>query len=88
MSVSHLTTRDVSLIVGFTPKTIREWCARGVFPGAKKFPDESPRSEWRIPAGAVETLKRDRIMTQPPSRDRLDELMTAALNKPRTGEHN
>ena len=81
MTVTLYTTTDVATILDFTPKTIREWCARGVFPGAEKFPDDSPRSEWRIPPADVETMKRRRVEARPISRDRLDELMDAALAK-------
>lgn len=81
MSVRWLTSADVADSLGFTPKTVREWCAKGVFPGAQKFPDNAPRSEWRIPASDVEAMKRDRASVQPIPRDRLDELMDAALAK-------
>lgn len=72
------TATDVALILGFTPKTIREWCSRGKFPGAQKFPDDSPRSEWRIPRDAVEAIQR-REASAPVTRDRLEQLMDAAL---------
>lgn len=74
-------TADVAQMLGFTRKTIAEWCARGKFPGAKKFPDDSPRSEWRIPAEDIEAIKRRRSGTTPVSRDRLEQLMDAALAK-------
>lgn len=76
--VARYTATDVAQMLGFTPKTIREWCARGVFPGAAKFPDDRPRSEWRIPPADVETI-RHRRAEAPVSRDRLDQLMDAAM---------
>lgn len=76
---SRYTPTDVADLLGFTPKTIRAWCARGVFPGAKKYPDDAPRSEWRIPADDVEAIRRRTSTAQPISRDRLDQLMDAAL---------
>ena len=75
------TATDVAGILGFTAKTIRAWCQRGVFPGAKKFPDDSPRSEWRIPPEDVARVKRKRVEAAPISKDRLDQLMDAALRK-------
>lgn len=75
------TSADVAGILGFTAKTIRSWCGRGIFPGAKKYPDNEPRSEWRIPATDVNALKVNRAATQTVSRDRLDALMDAALAK-------
>ena len=81
MSDRWLTVADVAAMLRYTPKSIRAWCARGVFPGAKKFPNNAPRSEWRIPAGDVEAMKRDRATTTPVPRDRLDQLMDAALAK-------
>lgn len=75
------TPADVARLLGFTPKTIRSWCARGVFPGARKHPDNRPRSEWRIPARDVEAYQRRRTHTIPVTNDRLDELMDAALAK-------
>lgn len=78
---ARYTPTDVARILGFTPKTIRSWCAQGVFPGAQKFPDDAPRSEWRIPSGDVEAIKHRRAATRPVSRDRLDQLMDAVLAK-------
>lgn len=75
------TPADVAGILKYTPKTIREWCKRGIFPGAQKFPDDRPTSTWRIPSADVEALKRDRAAATPIPRDRLDELMDAALAK-------
>lgn len=75
------TAADVGMILGFTAKTIRAWCQRGVFPGAKKFPDNSPRSEWRIPPEDVAQIKRARAAKLPVTRDRLDQLMDAAMKK-------
>lgn len=80
-TTTRYTAADVADILGFTPKTIRAWCARGVFPGAQKFPDDTPRAEWRIPPGDVETLKRRRVEARTIPRDRLDALMDAALAK-------
>lgn len=81
MASNLYTVNDVAEMLDFTPKTIRAWCARGVFPGAKKYPDDSPRSEWRIPATDVETVKRRRTEPTVIPRDRLDQLMDAALAK-------
>lgn len=78
---AYYTAADVAQILGFTAKTIREWCARGIFPGAIKLPDASPRSEWRIPPGDVEARQRGRASSAPVSRDRLERLMDAALAK-------
>ena len=76
---TYYTAGDVAQILGFTPKTIREWCSRGIFPGALKLPDASPRSEWRIPPSDVEARRRGRAAAGPISRDRLDQLMDAAM---------
>ena len=73
------TPTDVARLLGFTPKTIRSWCQQGVFPGARKHPDDRPRSEWRIPARDVEAYQRGRTPTVQVPRDRLDELMDAVL---------
>lgn len=75
------TTADVAEMLRFSPKTIREWCARGVFPGAEKHPNDEPRSEWRIPAADIEAYKRRKVEREPVPRDRLDELMDAAMAK-------
>lgn len=72
------TTTEVAEELGFTRKTVAEWCKRGKFPGAQKFPDDSPRSEWRIPLGDVEAIKSRRVASALISRSRLDELMDAA----------
>ena len=75
-----LTPADVAQSLGFTAKTIRVWCRRGIFEGATKFPDDSPTSEWRIPASAVEAFKRERAQRAVSvPHDRLEELMDAAL---------
>lgn len=79
MTSRWLTPNDVAGTLGFTAKTVRAWCARGVFPGARKYPDNAPRSEWRIPATDVEAMKRDRTTSTPVPRDRLDQLMDQAL---------
>ena len=81
MTPDWYTPADVAGMLQYTPKTVREWCARGVFPGAMKFPDDRPTSTWRIPSTDVEALKRERATTQPIPRDRLDQLMDAALAK-------
>ena len=81
MTSRWLTPTDVADSLGFTAKTVRAWCARGVFPGARKYPDTAPRSEWRIPATDVEAMKQQRTTRQPIPRDRLDQLMDAALAK-------
>lgn len=81
MNTAWYTTADVAGTLGFTSKTIREWCKDGVFPGAQKFPDNRPRAEWRIPSSDVEAVKRQRTAVTPISHDRLDQLMDAALTK-------
>lgn len=81
MKTNWYTTADVAVSLGFTAKTIREWCKAGVFPGAQKFPDDRPRAEWRIPSADVEAVKRRRAKVTPISHDRLDQLMDAALAK-------
>ncbi|WP_163540801.1 helix-turn-helix domain-containing protein [Occultella kanbiaonis] len=78
---SYFTPVDVASLLGFTPKTIRQWCTRGKFPGARKFPDSAPRSEWRIPSGDVEAMKRRHAASTPIPRDRLEQLMDAAMAK-------
>lgn len=78
---ARYTPADVANLLGFTPKTIRAWCAKGVFPGARKFPDDAPRSEWRIPPADVEALRRKSAAPKYVSSSRLDELMDAALAK-------
>lgn len=75
------TTADVARALGFTEKTIRSWCVRGIFPGAIKFPDNSPRSEWRIPSGDVEARKRRVTDPRTIPRDRIDQLMDDVLAK-------
>lgn len=80
-----LTVRDVAAKLNFHPKTIREWCARGVFPGAAKWPNNGKTAQWRIPAEDVAALERARTSPSTPSNDRLQELMDAALAS-RTGD--
>lgn len=75
----YLTAPDVAAKLGFHAKTIREWCNRGVFPGAKKWPDGGKTSHWRIPAEDVEALEREQASTTSISNDRLDQLMDAAM---------
>lgn len=81
MSTLYTDTADVAQMLGFSRKTIAEWCKRGKFPGALKFPDDSPRSEWRIPMEDVEAKKRGRVASTPVSRDRIAELMAAVRAK-------
>lgn len=81
MNTQFYTTNDVAEILKFSPKTIRDWCGRGVFPGAEKYPSNTRGAEWRIPAQDVEAIKRRQATTEPISRDRLDQLMDAALAK-------
>ena len=76
-----LTVADVAARLNFHPKTIRSWCARGIFPGAAKWPDNGPTSEWRIPDSDVEALVRERTSPTVVSRNHLDELMNAAMQK-------
>ena len=76
-----LTTQDAAVSLRFTRKTIASWCARGVFPGAQKFPNDSPRSEWRIPPSAVEAVRRRQAELDPLPRTRLDALMDAAMKR-------
>jgi hypothetical protein len=75
------TPADVARMLGFTPKTIRSWCANGVFPNARKWPNNNPRSEWRIPAHDVEAQRRRQAGALPVDRNRLNELMDLALAK-------
>lgn len=78
---AFLTSADVASRLGFHPKTIREWCQRGVFPGAAKWPDDSKTSQWRIPAKDVAALERARTNPATIPNSRLDELMDAAMAK-------
>ncbi|MGJ9371828.1 helix-turn-helix domain-containing protein [Nesterenkonia sp. CF4.4] len=70
MTTHWLTAEQVAQTLGFTSKTIRSWCVQGRFPNAKKFPDDKPRSEWRIPESDVRLLsdrpphQRGRILTR------------------------
>lgn len=81
MSAQFYTTNDVAGILKFSPKTIRDWCGRGVFPGAEKYPSNTRGAEWRIPVTDVEAIKRRRAEPKTIPRDRLDQLMDAALAK-------
>lgn len=81
MSTQFYTTNDVAGILKFSPKTIRDWCGRGVFPGAEKYPSNTRGAEWRIPVTDVETIKRRKTEPRKIPRTRLDELMDAALAK-------
>lgn len=81
MTAQFYTTNDVAGILKFSPKTIRDWCGRGVFPGAEKYPTNTRGAEWRIPVSDVETLKRKRAEPRTIPNHRLDELMNAALAK-------
>lgn len=65
MSARSLSVTDAAEILHFKPKTIRAWCAKGVFPNARKYPDDKPRSEWRIPETDIQQLKTDRAAHQP-----------------------
>lgn len=82
MSATHwLTAAEAAADLRYTPKTIRVWCIESqkaveagrpeeaVFPNARKYPDDKPRSEWRIPETDLHEVKdrravqRGRILT-------------------------
>ncbi|OSM43498.1 helix-turn-helix domain-containing protein [Nesterenkonia sp. PF2B19] len=66
MSATHwLTPAEAGDALGFTAKTIRVWCRQGRFPGARKMPDDKPRSEWRIPEDAVTAIRERRVTERP-----------------------
>lgn len=69
MSDRHLSVTEAAETLHFRPKTIRAWCAKGVFPNARKYPDDKPRSEWRIPESDIQQLKTDRAAHQPTALD-------------------
>lgn len=77
----YYTTGDVAGMFNVARKTVAKWCSSGVYPGAIKTGSGSAKSEWRIPAGDVEAKRRRRAESQPVPRDRLDQLMDAALAK-------
>ncbi|GAA1453376.1 helix-turn-helix domain-containing protein [Nesterenkonia lacusekhoensis] len=66
MSARSLSVTDAAELLHFKPKTIRAWCAKGVFPNARKYPDDKPRSEWRIPETDIHELEAQR-RERPPS---------------------
>lgn len=69
MTTHWLTAEQAAQTLGFTSKTIRNWCVQGRFPNARKFPDDKPRSEWRIPESDLHehkdrrAVQRGRILT-------------------------
>lgn len=75
MSATHwLTAAEVAHELRYTAKTIRNWCIESqksvlngrpeaaVFPNAKKYPDDKPRSEWRIPEEDLSELRAKRAV--------------------------
>ncbi|WP_258933245.1 helix-turn-helix domain-containing protein [Nesterenkonia pannonica] len=77
-SRNYLSVADVATIIGFKPKTIRSWCSQGRFPNARKFPDDKPRSEWRIPEKDVADFKAKKAVESPQrmSRKKREELLS------------
>lgn len=66
MSTQHwLTVAETAEALGFRPKTIRQWCADGRLPNAAKWPDDKPRSEWRIPEDDVTAVRERRTVERP-----------------------
>ena len=48
-----LTIRDLAILFGKQPSTVRGWVERGDFPGAYKLHGK----EWRVPVSAVEAFQ-------------------------------
>lgn len=71
---------ELAEVMKVTPQTVRNWIKSGRLPGAYKVPDDEQRSEWRIPAEAVEGI-RQRKATARPIPDDLDALMDMALGR-------
>lgn len=65
MTATHwLTAAEAAADLRYTPKTIRTWCKEGRFPNARKYPDDKPRSEWRIPETDLHDIKDRRAVQQ------------------------
>lgn len=54
-----LSTTDVANRLGVTRATVRNWCERGLLPGAEKI-GEGPRATWVIPEAALEGFQQPR----------------------------
>lgn len=52
-----LSTTDVAKRLGVSRATVRNWCERGLLPGAEKV-GEGRRATWAIPEAALEGLER------------------------------
>lgn len=54
-----LSTTEVAERLGVTRATVRNWCERGLLPGAQRI-GEGPRATWAIPESALEGFERPR----------------------------
>ncbi len=70
---------DVAEAFGVKPRTIRDWIKRGKLQ-AYKVPDDTPRSEYRVPASEVERIKNRSARAEQLPQD-LDALMDRALKR-------
>ena len=80
MTTTDYKVRDAAEALSVQPRTIRDWINRGKLPGAYKVPDNSQRSEWRIPADSIEGVRRRKSTEQALPHD-LDSLMERALSR-------
>lgn len=56
---TYVTTGDVAEHFDVSTRTIRNWLAKGLFPGAVKMSPLS-KSDWLIPESAIESFEEKR----------------------------
>jgi excisionase family DNA binding protein len=58
MAETYITLKAMANRLGFSYNTVLEWCQSGRVPGA--FQPFGAKGQWRVPAAAVEALKKRR----------------------------
>lgn len=56
----YLTVKEAAKLLGIASSTIHVWIDQGRFPGTYKLDPAKRNSPMRIPAGAVESLLKER----------------------------
>jgi len=64
LQTQTLNVNQVAEILKVTPRTVRNLCIRGRFPGAYKFDPEAKRSDWCIPEENLQSFLKKRQSTQ------------------------